>query len=376
MSVLHITARADVGGGPEVLFRLATASSSREIYIACPNEAPFFQRFTSLLGPDRIVTIPHRSFTIRALIQLRDFIIERKISVIHSHGFGAGLYGRILRLLTGRPCVHTYHGFLLAGPGMLTRASRALVEIVLFPLTEIPVAVSATERGRILRWFRWAGRRVVSIPNGVSSSSVSAVLTQSIREPLRILTVGRLVEQKSPLALLQVAEHLRDRQRLDRFRFVVVGDGPLAASFRDRIREGAMEGAFEMVGETYEPAKFYALADVYLSPSRDEAFGLAVFDAMLHGLAVVATDINGHKDAIRHASSGLLFPWGDWQAAAEFLIRLADEPSLRTSLASEAQKTILRDYSVTRMANSYEECYRAALRACGGIGELEKNLLN
>ena len=376
VGILHITARADVGGGPEVLLRLVSEPSCRPMYVACPNEAPYFGRFTHLLGSERVVPIPHRSFTIGTLLRLRRFVIDRNIFVLHSHGFGAGLYGRILQLLTGRPCVHTYHGFLLSGPGLLVTASRAIGEVILFPLTTVPVAVSSTERRRILRWFWWAKSRVISIPNGVSPTSTEAVKVQGDDARIRVLTVGRLVEQKAPLALPEIAQHLRERGSLDRFLFVVVGEGPLGEALRCDVRKRGVGEAFSFAGETFEPARFYKSADIYLSPSRDEAFGLAVLDAMIRGLPVVASAVNGHTDAIVHGQTGLLFSWGDWEQAAAHLHSLADDLGMREQLGSEGRQTTLEQYSAARMAARYEDCYAAVLHDNSRVEKLERTFLN
>ena len=99
------------GGGPEHLFQLTrTAGAHISCVIACPDEPPYATRFKCLENVCRMVWIPHRRLSVSAIDKLHKIIKTQKIDVIHSHGKGAGVYSRILAVLTGLPTIHTFHG--------------------------------------------------------------------------------------------------------------------------------------------------------------------------------------------------------------------------------------------------------------------------
>lgn len=108
--VLQLLVSTGLGGGPKHVFDLVRRLPPEEfrVVVAAPADGPFFQRFQELrvevaalrlnrLGPGSLA----------AVIRL---MRERGMQVIHSHGKGAGLYGRLAGWWTGVPALHTFHG--------------------------------------------------------------------------------------------------------------------------------------------------------------------------------------------------------------------------------------------------------------------------
>ena len=110
MKVLIISARADYGGGPEHIYRLIKNSCiDIEYYIACPKEKPYWNLYFKIVG-DKIYEIPHRKISLLHLYKLLNLIKSNNIQLIHTHGKGAGFYGRILSMIIHLPLIHTPHG--------------------------------------------------------------------------------------------------------------------------------------------------------------------------------------------------------------------------------------------------------------------------
>ena len=109
--VLLLTSRADFGGGPEHIFQLLShISQTYDCYVACPQDKPYYEKYITILSPGKVLHLPHRSFHIKSLLTLSKLIKSEGIQLLHSHGKGAGLYSRLLSLLTCVPCIHTFHG--------------------------------------------------------------------------------------------------------------------------------------------------------------------------------------------------------------------------------------------------------------------------
>src|SRR5438067_12688453 len=84
--VLMITGRADFGGGPEHMYRLAEElRSEADIFIATPREEPYWQRYKSL-AQNRLIEIPHRRFSLAGLVHLCRFVRRHGIGIVHAHG--------------------------------------------------------------------------------------------------------------------------------------------------------------------------------------------------------------------------------------------------------------------------------------------------
>ena len=74
--------------------------------------------------------------------------------------------------------------------------------------------------------------------------------------------------------------------------------------------------------------------------------------------AVVATDVGGNNELVKDGQTGLLVPPGDPQAICDAVLRLLDNPSLRTSLGAAAREWVSKGYSESCMIDCYEILYR------------------
>ena len=78
--------------------------------------------------------------------------------------------------------------------------------------------------------------------------------------------------------------------------------------------------------------------DVLILPSRNEAFGLVVIEAMRCGVAVMGVNAGGVPEIIDHEKTGLLFEWDNTDQLAGQLEYLFNNPSIKNSLAREGKK--------------------------------------
>ncbi|MDA0563800.1 glycosyltransferase family 4 protein [Streptomonospora sp. S1-112] len=167
------------------------------------------------------------------------------------------------------------------------------------------------------------------------------------------LSVGRIYRPKGTLELVRAAAAAR--AALPRLRVVVVGpDGPsdYARHVRAEARRLGLADTVVFAGP-HPPdtmARVLARADAVVAPSLTEGFGLAVAEAMGLGRPVVAAAVGGLADMVTDGRDGLLVPPGDVGALAAALVRLAGDPDLAARLGAAARRTVLRRYTVVRMA--------------------------
>ncbi|MDR2727034.1 MAG: glycosyltransferase [Deltaproteobacteria bacterium] len=372
--VLFLTLRADFGGGPEHLWQLLRHLPEETseyqphrrispppgnfsnpqwaklacVFVACPEDYPYYERYRDRLGKENIFVLPHRKFSLSTLWGLRAFCRERGVAVLHSHGKGAGLYARILVLLTGLPCVHTFHGVHMREYGGLKRFLYRLGERVLSLATRAAITVSEGERAQILAEGLMPAARLHLILNGVEIPAATA--GEAAGPPFCIISMSRFDYQKNSGFLADIAEALRQRGRLGEFRFVVVGDGPGRAGMLAAAQARGLSGSLECSGASPDPQAFFSGGLCYLSTSRWEGMPLAVLEAMAHGLPAVVTDTVGNRDAVKGGETGFVYPEGDADAAASALCRLADDPKLRRALGEQAREYTRQHHDAWKMA--------------------------
>ncbi|WP_158971906.1 glycosyltransferase [Chachezhania sediminis] len=344
MKVLFLTVRADLGGGPEHLYQLlANHPEGAEIWVGCPRDEPYFSRYAELLGADRIVEIPHRKFTRSALFRLAGLVRSEGIEVVHSHGKGAGLYGRLLAALTPARSVHTFHGLHVGEYGKAKKAVYLALERALGRLTSRAICVAETEAEAIRAVNMIPAGRLVTIVNGVVVPDGIERPALSETGPLKILAVSRYDHQKNPDLMIDVAAALKGRRA---FEMVVLGTGERLEEMRARVAAEGLGDMVDLKGGVPSSRPYMRAAHVFLSSSRWEGMPLAVLEAMSEGLCPVVTDVAGNHDLVDHDRTGLLYAGAD--EAATLLAGLGPD---RFDVLSGAARAFVEDgYSVQTMA--------------------------
>ena len=97
---------------------------------------------------------------------------------------------------------------------------------------------------------------------------------------------------------------------------------------------------------------------VYCSPSvRGESFGMVLLEAMASGCALVASDLDGHRNVASDGVDALLAPVGDAAALAKALRRVLDDQALRAELVAGGRRRA-EQLSMAHLAERYDEIYR------------------
>lgn len=305
--VLMISARSDIGGGPAHMFELARGVLEQAtVYVALPNDGCFYAHFQSLIGSEKVFSIPRQKFKLEVLIGLWRFAKRERISLIHSHGKGAGVYGRLLGILLGISVVHTLHGYHDGRYGGYFKRLYAIWEKLAALVTSRIICVSTSEAELFQKKVGVPKQRIIIIPNG------TPIVKNIEIHPLsrKVVTVARFEYQKNLLELLRVA------QQLPEYVFNVIGDGVDWPEIEAFIRENKIENVI-LRGASHTVMSDIADADLYLTTARWEGLPLAVLEAMSLGIPVVASDVVGNRDAVEEGVTGYLYPLGNILACGQ-----------------------------------------------------------
>jgi len=159
--------------------------------------------------------------------------------------------------------------------------------------------------------------------------------------------------------LLAALRILLDRGR--KLHVLLAGTGPAADAVRREARE---TGISRHVTVSTPPADYERLLgnlDVFVSPRREDWFGVEILLAMAAGLPVVATGVGPAFDAVREGSTGYLVPRGDVEALAERIDRLVVDPEHAAGLGAKGRWVAARRFGATGAAESTEAVYRAVV---------------
>jgi glycosyltransferase involved in cell wall biosynthesis len=195
---------------------------------------------------------------------------------------------------------------------------------------------------------------VRTIRNGVPDVELEP-LPRPFEGPI-LGSLGRLDRQKGHDVLLRALAELPEA------RLVLVGDGPERAALEELALELGLGERVLFAGWQEEPRRWLTAFDAFVLPSRFEGFPLAVVEALLARVPVVASDVGSVAEAVREGETGLLVPAEDERALAAALRRLLGDEALRRRLGERGRELALESFTAAAMARSFERLYEEILR--------------
>lgn len=273
----------------------------------------------------------------------------------------SNLLGLPLAWLAGVPVrVGTHHGYI---EGSSTRLAWLHGRLTNSWLCSAMVAVSEQVRAYAVAREGAKANKLVVIENGIEPLRVNK-LDDPDRKALRaemgvpngavlLLTVGRLTVQKGHTVLLDAVAQLKtgEPQAICAF----AGDGPLRTELEQKAQQLGIGQQVRFLGVREDINELLLAADVFVQPSLWEGLSLALLEALLAGLPVLATRVEGVVDVVEDGDSALLVPPKDVAALAAAIQRLLKDGNLRERLGATGKQRAKARYSVEHMGKAYED---------------------
>ena len=370
--VLHLLVTTSPGGGPKHVYDLVRhlPRDQFETVVAAPRDGVFFDRFQDL-GVD-LVDLPLSRLGVRHLPLTMRLCRAHRIDIVHTHGKGPGLYGRLAARALGVPAVHTFHGIHYGSYSRLGQWLYLTLERRLSRLTHAIINVSRSQEaeGLALRLFR--PEQSVVVVNGIDLEEMDHTIRQC---PVRRETLGLTaddfvlgcVSRWDPVKrfeiLLQAVRRLASR--IPGLALLLVGGGGEEARIRRLVAETGLQDRVIFTGFLGNPTRVYGILDLYVATSLKEGLPLAPLEAMGAGLAIVATDVPGHRDVIVRDQTGLLVPAEDSAALAEAIASLVADPDRRRRMGQAGRQRVLDHFAIRSMVVKTADAYHGAVAGNG-----------
>ncbi len=325
----------------------------------------FYELATSRFGMFSVMA----AFSFRAYEKLCELAESHRFDIIHDvQGLG---YGVLLIKANGLPVVANIHHPLQFDRENIVRQMPTLggkvqwLKFYPFFMQEIVgrrmdriITGSKNSADSIAKVFRLPRERVAAIYDGVDTEAFRPL--EVPRQPGSILYVGNSDDRnKGARFLVEALALLKDRRDL---RLSVV-DRPNATLVPTLARQLGIEDRVTVTGRVSrdELARLYNEAQVFVSPSLYEGFGLPAAEAMACGAALVATTAGAFPEVVEDGVSGLLVPPADPRALADAIERVLDDHELRHQLGQEGRRRIVEHFSWRRTAVQTLALYQEVL---------------
>jgi glycosyltransferase involved in cell wall biosynthesis len=173
-------------------------------------------------------------------------------------------------------------------------------------------------------------------------------------------TVGRLSAVKNHKLLVECISTLLEKA--PQLMLVIVGDGPLRSMLQELAAQLGVQSNLLLAGETDNVAKLLPAFDVFVMPSLSEGHSIALLEAAVTGLPIVASATGGNPEIISHEETGLLVPVGDMDATAAAIWRVLSQPEFAQQLGGSARAWAARAATIESMASGYGNLYQEVMR--------------
>ncbi len=295
---------------------------------------------------------------------LTDTLRRRGVALAHSHEFMMAVYGAWAARRAGIPHVVTMHGSRYYAGRLRRRAAMRVAAA----LSGSVVAVSQTLTRQLSRDLWLGASRIVTLPNGARPAPVTQC---SLRDELRLgnadqlaVSVGSLYPDKGHGYLVDALAVLAER--LPRLHIAVAGRGELEGPLRARAQALHVSDRFHLLGLRSDIGNVLAAADVFVLPSLSEALPLALLEAMLAELPIIATAVGEVPTVLAGGQAGVLVPPADAGALASAIAGVLSDPGLARRLSAAAASRAAAEYAFDTMVERYLALYTQLLAKGAG----------
>ena len=318
-----------------------------------------------MIGAIRTLGVPtyvlHKGWGVNYFLPFRlaSVFARERVHLVNAHDIGATLYAVAAARLALVPyVVHTDHSQILTKH----RFAPAYRWVFRHGISHA-VAVSEHLRRYLIDTFDVPEGLVTTIPNGIDVARFTTPIDKSvlrrelgIREgDLVIGSVGRLMEQKGMAYLLQAFSRLA--RQGDDTKLVIVGDGELRHDLEILARNLQVGDRVVFTGIRRDVPDLMRLFDVFALPSLWEGQPITVVEAMAAGRPVVATDVGGNAEILKHGEFGILVPPRDENALAGAIGALLRDPARAGELGRRAASHAARELTSATMVRKYEDVF-------------------
>jgi glycosyltransferase involved in cell wall biosynthesis len=184
--------------------------------------------------------------------------------------------------------------------------------------------------------------------------------------------VGSLTKRKGVEYLIRAIPLIILNLKSKILNLVIVGEGEEKEKLQKLTKKLKLEKFVEFWGLLDDTSTIYPVLDVYVQPSLDEAFGIAVLEAMSFGVPVVASQVGGLSELLNHkphkslklpyevTDCGILVPPKNSAALAKAIVKVLKDEKLAKKIGKAGQKRAL-EFSADRMVKETEKLYSSFL---------------
>ena len=353
--IIYIIPSLDLGGAERLLTEIIKNINKGdfEVGVICLRRTGFWARELQKIGVkiDLVGSVP--KFEFLSILKIRNIIKREKPDIVHTHLFGADVYGGIAALSLGvKNIISTEHNLNYSESSLKRRAKSLVINKF-----DKVIAVSDAVRSYAIKTYGINEKKIITLHNGIHYNDYFKKVETKRREQIVVGSVGRLSTQKGFERLILAMKYVENKNIV----LKIAGDGNQKYELRHLIKKHSLEERVKLVGPQKDISKFYADLDIYVQSSAWEGLGISILEAGAAGLPVIASNVDGIKEIVESEKYGYLYHHLDCKDLAAKIDSLSYDALLREKLAQNLQTRVYESFSLFQMIKGYEDIYKKEL---------------
>ncbi len=371
INILYVIWSLGLGGAEQVVKSLVKGLNKAKFrpFICCLNDEGRFADELKAQGIQVFALNKKRGIDFSVVPKLVKIIKENNINVVHTHLWGANLWGRLAANEAHIPVVVTEHNV-----DVWKNPIHFVIDRFLFRKTDCFVAVSEMVRGFYSQKLGVTREKIEVVYNGVEIKVPQCPCApvpqqKNIKNELGInddekviAVIGRLVPQKGIEFFLNAMKGVFNHRPStidNRLKILIVGEGPLLNNLKLKVKNEKLEDKVEFLGFRKDIPEILSITDILVLPSSREGLPMILLEAMAAGVIVVATRVGGTPELLQDGFNGFLIEYGDAVGLEKEIqhILTMDERT-RDEIIGNAKNTVKDKFSLEKMVVEHERIYQ------------------
>jgi glycosyltransferase involved in cell wall biosynthesis len=362
IKVVHVTFDMRIGGAEQVIYHLVenTDPSGFDVSILCL-ERPIGPLGKRLKEKGYRVEALNRKpgFDLSLIKQLRRYVVENGIDVLHCHQYTPFVYGVIGSGFTGCKVIFTEHGRFYPD---IKKTKRIIINPFLGFFTKNITAISSATREALVEYEGFPREKIKIVYNGIVDPAINVPQETNLKQELgipegaRVLgTVARLDPIKNQAMMIKGLEVIR-KQHPETY-LVIVGDGPERKNLEEIASDMQLTPYVLFTGFKENVWDYYKIMDMFLLTSFSEGTAMTLLEAMASRLPCVVTNVGGNVEIVKDKETGIIISSDDVSELAEKVCDLFKHPLTAESYGEAARKRFEDHFTVGKMVECYQAMY-------------------
>ena len=295
--------------------------------------------------------------------KLAKYLRKSKSKILHLHNPTALFYGTLAGKIAGTPCIiYTEHGRDFSSSFKVRIANRILCRMV-----DKIVVVAECGKRYLVEHEGVNEKKIVKIYNGIDSKKFGIRQEVTlIRRELGITDdqsvigiVARLDPIKNHACLIKAMKTVA--ARLPRTVLLIIGDGSLRSELEGLTVNLGLQDHIKFLGARSDIPELLSMLDVFVLSSFSEGLSLTLIEACAAAKPIVATDVGGNAEIIKHQSNGLLVPSDQPGVMARAILEILNDKEKARLMGEVGKKKFEEEFTLDVMVKKYEELYESCL---------------